>query len=157
MRALKRPANQPNKNMYPLATIHAINNRPRIIRDNFNRDSSACFARGGFVIHSGIHRSTLFLFSPESVQSCRYWKSRGQKALNAFVVSFVETGSLETAERNAFLVCSKEWQLFPSPGKGNPSQRADKARAWKQSGNLKLFLSSASLQDLAEKVRRAKP
>lgn len=139
--------------MYPLSTIHAINERPRKRRDNFNRDSSACFSRGGAVIHSGIHRSTLFLHSKESLESLGYWK-RNQKALNGFVVGFVETGSLDVANSTAFRALFPSWKLSQAPKGGNPSQVGGKLTAWRREGKLRVSVAAGNFRELVAKVRK---
>ena len=100
--------------MYSLETIHAINNRPRIIRGNFNRDSSLCQSRRGYVIHSGAHRSTAFIDSTdhsESWQALTYWKGQGQKAINGFIESIISDSTLEGAELNAISRLHPEWEF----------------------------------------------
>ena len=101
--------------MHALETIIAMNEKPRVIRDNFNRDSSFCVSRSGFVIHSGIHRSTAFISKdecPDSWFAFQYWSKQGQQAINAFIVAIIDGASLDGAERNAFHATRKGWSVI---------------------------------------------
>lgn len=108
--------------MFCLETIKSINNSPRQIRDNFNRDSSFVESKAGFVIHSGIHRSTAFI----DRETCRdshfaftYWKEQGQLAINGYIEAVIDGASLEGCERNAFHATRKNWQVILPHGKGS--------------------------------------
>lgn len=112
--------------MYSLETIKALNAKPRIIRDNFNRDSSFVQSPKGFVIHSGIHRSTAFI-DKKTCADCffafTYWKSQGQVAINAFIEVIIDGGSLETAEENAFRRTRPDWQVIKPNSNGTQGNR----------------------------------
>jgi hypothetical protein len=84
-----------------MKSLEFLSQLPPVKRDNFNRDSSACKSRAGYVIHSGIHRSTAFVSDPEAVASLEYWKSQGQAGLNGWVEATIDGASLEACERNA--------------------------------------------------------
>lgn len=147
---------QSNNTMHTLTVIHAINNRPRVRRDNFSRDSSACFARGGAVIHSGIHRSTAFIHAerhPEAFQALQYWK-RNQKSLNGFIVGLIESDSLEVAEATAFLALFPSWKLTQLGKGGNASQVGGKLVAWRYVGKLRVSCGAGCFSELVAKVRK---
>ena len=100
--------------MYCLEVIQKINNRPRERRDNFNRESSYCQSARGFVIHSGIHRSTAFIDKeehPDCWFAFSYWRQQGQAAVNAFITAIIDDAELDTAEANAFHVTRPGWQV----------------------------------------------
>jgi hypothetical protein len=142
--------------MHALETIHALNERKTTRRDNFNRDSSACFARGGAVIHSGIHRSTLFIHAErnqEAFQALQFWK-KNQKALNGFIVGLVESDSLEIANATAFLALFPSWKLTQGKTGGNPSQGIAGVTAWRYSGKLRETIGAGCFPELVAKVRK---
>jgi hypothetical protein len=100
--------------MIALPELIALNNRKTVIRDNFNRDSSCCKSRQGYVIHSGIHRSTAFVSSidhPEGFESLEYWKAKGQAALNGWIVATIADASLEDCEKHACQALFPDWTL----------------------------------------------
>lgn len=102
--------------MYSLETIQELNERRVALKTNFNRDSSACQSSRGFVIHSGIHRSTAFIDATEHVEcyaSFAFWRRKGQAAINGFIESLIESGSLEQAESSALERCRKGWKIRP--------------------------------------------
>lgn len=73
--------------------------KPRIIRDNFNRDSSFCESPNGTVIHSAVHRSTCFLYKEDSSYAVfQYWKEQGQASINAYIVAAVNECSENSRE-----------------------------------------------------------
>lgn len=108
--------------MISLPELIALNNRPPVRRDNFNRDSSFVQSKAGFVIHSGIHRSTAFV-SKEDHADCwfafSYWSKQGQAAVNAFIEAIIDGGTLDTAEENAFRKSRPGWKVR----KAVPKQR----------------------------------
>jgi hypothetical protein len=98
--------------MIALDDLIAINKKTVTIRDNFNRDSSCCKSRGGYVIHSGIHRSTAFVSSvehPEGFESLEFWKDKGQAALNGWIVAAIADASLDDCEKHALQSLFPEW------------------------------------------------
>ena len=80
--------------MYSLQTINKINRRTSELKTNFNRDSSFCRSSRGFVLHSAVHRSTVFvckLEHPESFKVCvRFLARASQPACNGFIEALVE-------------------------------------------------------------------
>ena len=151
----KRHRTTATNKMYSLATIQAINNRTFVRRDNFNRDSSACFSRGGAVIHSGIHRSTLFIHAErhaESFACLKAWKGN-QKALNGFIVALTETGNLTKANATAFRALFPRWQWQEGGSSGNPTQCAYRFRAIKP-GTLPVSVAALTIPELVTKVRK---
>lgn len=100
--------------MISLPILIALNNRPQKIRDNFNRDSSLCKSRGGFVAHSAVHRSTHFASAKEHPETyALYWwiaDSKNQAAVNCAVQS-IECGQTVAATWRAVLPI-----LHPIPG-----------------------------------------
>lgn len=100
--------------MIALNVLIQLNNRPAKRRDNFNRDSSCVASRGGFVIHSGIHRSTAYVHPddvPDSFFSLQYWSKQEQDALNAWIETIVDGGTLEQAEAEAFKRSRPDWKV----------------------------------------------
>jgi hypothetical protein len=80
--------------MHSLETIQKINHCSRKVQTNFNRDSSFCRSSQGFVLHSAVHRSTVFvskLDHPECFQVCvRFFARASQPARNGFIEALVE-------------------------------------------------------------------
>lgn len=108
--------------MYPIDTIKAINNLPRIVRDNFNRECSFVASRGGFVIHSGVHRSTAYLhpdICKDAYFAAQYWLVAGDKERDAFITQIVGGASLEGAEERAFRASRPEWTLQTPKARGS--------------------------------------
>ena len=101
--------------MLGLQELHAVNRRTRIIRDNFNRECSFCQSRGGFVLHSGVHRSAVFVSGtehPEAHAAFTYWSGQGQPAVDAFITALVgDPCDLHGAERAAFQATRPGWSL----------------------------------------------
>jgi hypothetical protein len=91
----------------------------RIIRDNFNRDSSLCFSVRGCVLHSGIHRSTIFISASNPFHSAlRYWHKQEQAAINGLVEAIVDGYGEEQAEENACKKARPEWTFERRTRKG---------------------------------------
>ncbi len=108
--------------MYCLEVIHSLNNNPPRIKDNFNRDSSFCQSKRGYVIHSGVHRSTAFVDNeehPESWQALTYWKGQGQGAVNGFIEAIINDCSLDTAEKTAISRKFPTWKFTATKYRGN--------------------------------------
>ena len=91
--------------MYCLSVIQAMNNRPIKIRDNFNREASMIKSRGGFVLHSGVFRSTAFV-GPDccTYQDAQEWILRPGPAQWAWVDQIVGGASQEAANAAALAV-----------------------------------------------------
>lgn len=108
--------------MISLPELKALNNRPPVvIRDNFNRDSSFVQSSRGFVIHSGVHRSTAFISKADHQDgyfAFQYWSRQGQVAVNAFVELIIDGADLETCESNAFHKSRPDWQVTRTKGAG---------------------------------------
>lgn len=108
--------------MIGLPELVALNNRPQTrILDNFNRDSSFCESRSGFVLHSAVHRSTSFVSRdehPDSYFAASYWLRQGQEAVNAYVPAIVGGETQETAERAAFHATRPDWTVRHIPAAG---------------------------------------
>lgn len=112
--------------MIGLKELQRLNNAPPKIRDNFNRDSSFVQSALGYVIHSGIHRSTAFVSLTDHADCWHafgYWKQQGQAAINAFVEVIIDGGELETAEENAFRKSRPDWQVVLPNSNGSQGNR----------------------------------
>lgn len=108
--------------MYPLETIKALNNRPHERRDNFNRECSFVASRGGFVIHSGIHRSTAYLHPDvcrDAYFAAQYWLVAGPAERDVFITQIVGGAALEGAEHRAFIAGRPEWTLQTPKARGS--------------------------------------
>ena len=108
--------------MIALTQLIALNNRPRIIRDNFNRECSFVASRGGFVIHSGIHRSTAYLhpeINRDAYFAAQYWLVAGPKERDEFITQIVGDASLADAEKRAFLAGREGWTLKAPKARGS--------------------------------------
>lgn len=103
--------------MISLPYLIRLNETPRIIRDNFNRDSSACKSRQGYVIHSGVHRSTAFVSLPDAIQSLEFWRDFG--GLNPWVEATIEGLELEDCELNAISRIWPDWTFTATKYRGN--------------------------------------
>jgi hypothetical protein len=136
--------------MIGLAELKALNARPPVIRDNFNRDSSSVQSAKGFVIHSGIHRSTAFISKTEHANcwfAFQYWREQGQAAVNAFIEVIIDDGELETAEANAFHATRKGWQVDVKRPKQSFAGGCE-LTARKDSGKLRLSVGAATWRHL---------
>lgn len=76
--------------MHSLETINALNSRPKV-HTPWNRDSSCLKSRGGYVIHSALHRSTAFVDPDEHAETFKALLSiaHNRKALNAFIPAII--------------------------------------------------------------------
>ena len=121
---LTRQAKQNSKAikiMIGIAELKALNNRPPKIKDNFNRDSSCVQSALGYVIHSGVHRSTAFISKadhPDSWFAFSYWRTQGQAAINGFIELIIDGAALETAEAEAFRRSRPDWHVSRVAGTG---------------------------------------
>lgn len=100
--------------MIALEVLIQLNNHQATRRDNFNRDSSCVASRGGFVIHSGIHRSTAYVHPdehPDSFFSLQYWNKQEQEALNAWIETIIDGGTVAQAEAEAFKRSRPAWEV----------------------------------------------
>lgn len=108
--------------MIALPQLVSLNNRPPIRRDNFNRECSFVASRGGFVIHSGVHRSTAYLhpdINRDTYFAASYWLNAGPAARDAFIVQIVGEASLADAEERAFVAARPEWTLQSPKARGS--------------------------------------
>ena len=108
--------------------IEYTNQNPPVIRGNFNRDSSAVKSRGGYVIHSGVHRSTAFVILPHAVASLERWKALGQVALNGWVEGTIAELSLDDCECNALAKLHPAWKFSRVQTNGFGYCRAQRGR-----------------------------
>lgn len=137
--------------MYPLETIKALNNRPLKIKDNFNRDSSFVQSKAGFVIHSGIHRSTAFVSKdehPEGFQSACFWFALGKLAINGWIEATENDIPLDGCERNAIAKLWPEWTFSRVNSCGNVVYSAKR-----HTGKLAETVSALSWQALHERLK----
>jgi hypothetical protein len=108
--------------MYPPETIKSINNRPHERRDNFNRECSFVASRGGFVIHSGVHRSTAYIHPEVDANTyfaAQYWLVAGPAERDAFITQIVGGAALEGAEHRAFIAGRPDWTLKAPKARGS--------------------------------------
>jgi len=141
--------------MYCLEVIKSINEKPIAIRDNFNRDSGFCQSKAGFVIHSGIHRSTGFIDKeelPDAWQSFNYWRQLGQAAINGWIEASIEDCPLDDCEATACAraLQAQGWDVTvhgtltnASPGIGH---------ATRASGGLGVQVAGCSWRELYERA-----
>jgi hypothetical protein len=118
--------------MIALDILTQLNNNPPVRRDNFNRDSSFVSSRGGFVIHSGIHRSTAFVGPEfeESFNSATFWLRQSQPAVNAWIETIIDGGEPSQAEHEACKRAFPDWNIEKGVGKG--SQGNSGVIAWRE-------------------------
>lgn len=131
-----------------------LNNNPPAIKDNFNRDSSACKSAKGYVIHSGIHRSTAFVNEvehKETFEALEYWKAQGQAALNGFIEAIIDGGTVALAEETACKRLLPDWTLsgVASSGKGAGAI----VTASRPSGKAIERISGKDWRELAERAQ----
>ena len=115
-----------------------------------NRDSSSIKSRGGFVIHSGVHRSTAFVCGkefPTAYASLEYWKEFGQAAENAWIVATVNGDSLETCELLALQAAFPAWKISTLLTK-----TCDILTAYRQDGDFEIRLAARDAQELSLKI-----
>lgn len=108
--------------MIALTQLVALNNRPPVRKDNFNRECSFVASRGGFVIHSAVHRSTAYLhpdINRDAYFAAQYWLVAGPEARDAFVTQIVGGAPLEAAEERAFIAARPDWKLQAPKAKGS--------------------------------------
>ena len=113
--------------MIALEYLIKINEKKTVIRDNFNRDSSFVQSSQGFVIHSGIHRSTAFISKEEHPNgwfSFTYWKEQGQAAINGFIEATIDGYSLADCEAEAFRRSRPDWQVIKGKSCGTQGDRS---------------------------------
>lgn len=133
--------------MYTLTVIKKLNNSPAVIRDNFNRDSSACFSRAGAVIHSGVHRSTAFVSLPYALASLLTAQKLGQRALNAWIEATIDGAELEDCELNALAAQFPDFDYSLIHGKQGTFWTACKV-----DGKFQTRISAGSFHGLAKKL-----
>lgn len=112
--------------MIALTQLVSLNNRAAqgalLKRDNFNRECSFVASRGGFVIHSGVHRSTAYIHPDicrDTYFAAQYWLVAGPEARDAFITQIVGGASLEGAEERAFLAARPDWRLKAPKARGS--------------------------------------
>ncbi len=109
--------------MYCLEVINSESfQNPPHLKTNFNRDSSFCASRRGYVIHSGIHRSTAFISAEEHNESWNaltYWKGQGQAAINGFIEAIINDSSLDEAEKTAISRKHPQFKFTATKYRGN--------------------------------------
>jgi hypothetical protein len=119
-------------------------------RDNFNRDSSSVQSAAGFVIHSGVHRSTAFISKTDHADcwhAFTYWRQQGQAAINAFVEAIIDGSDLATAESNAFHATRQDWRVTVKKTK-QAFAGGDELTAWRKSGRLRSSVSAYTWRHL---------
>ena len=92
------------------------------IRDNFNRECSFVVSRGGFVIHSGVHRSTAYIhpeINGDTYFAAQYWLVACPASRDAFITQIVGGASLEAAEERAFRAARPDWSLKAPKARGS--------------------------------------
>ena len=106
--------------MYPLEVIKSDSfQTPPAIKDNWNRESSACFSSKGAVIHSGVFRSTAFIpADTELFADLKYWVKQGQTELDAFIDAIVGDCSDEHANKFACQSTRPDWVFTVTKRKG---------------------------------------
>lgn len=130
-----------------MKSLEYLNQIPPVILDNFNRDSSACFSRSGCVIHSGIHRSTAFVSREDAVESLRWAKGLGQRALNGWVEGTIEGLELTACEHLALARQFPAWVFYYFTGKQGTFFTASQS-----AGKFETRVSAGSWRELAGKV-----
>lgn len=110
---------QPTKNMYPIEVIKSESYQtPPAIKDNWNRESSACFSSKGAVVHSGVFRSTAFIpADTELYADLKYWIKQGQTELDAFIDAIIGDCSDEHANKSACQSTRPEWKFSKRGGR----------------------------------------
>ena len=140
--------------MIGLQELRALNNKPPVIRDNFNRDSSSVQSAMGFVIHSGIHRSTAFISKtdhPDCWFAFQYWRQQGQKAINAFIEAIIDDADLDTAEANAFHATRPGWKVRNVRAAG--ASKSASLEAEKPSGKLARLEGASTWRHLHSRTK----
>ena len=110
--------------MYCLQVIIAMNNRPTVTRDNFNREGSIIASRGGFVLHSGVFRSTAFIGPDlETHADAQEWHARPGPACWCWIDQIIGGASRHEANAAALAVYfgfPVRAELANATGKGGP-------------------------------------
>lgn len=108
--------------MIGLQELKALNNRPPRKVYNFNRECSFVASRGGFVIHSAVHRSTAYLhpdINRDAYFAAQYWLVAGPVERDEFITQIVGGAALENAEERAFRASRPDWQVKAPRAKGS--------------------------------------
>lgn len=126
-----------------MKSLEFLSQVPPVKRDNFNRDSSACFSRSGAVIHSGVHRSTAFVSRPDAIASLTACKAIGQQALNGWVEGTVEGLELGDCELNALARQFPAWSF---------SRVTSDKFAYLRAKQGKTIVGGRDIQDLASRL-----
>lgn len=138
--------------MISLPQLIALNNRPPIRRDNFNRECSFVHSRDCFIIHSGVHRSTACISKdehPDSYFAAQYWLVAGPETRDAFITQIVGGASLEGAETRAFAASRPDWQVKAPKAKGSQGNAHFTAT---RGGRLQERVSAYTLRHLHAKT-----
>lgn len=130
-----------------MKALQFLNQTPRIIRDNSNRDSSCCLSQSGAVIHSGVHRSTAFVSLPYALASLLWAKLLGQDALNGWIESTVNGETLATCELTALTRQFPDWRFYELTTK-----QGLLVTACQKSGELQTRISGGSWLELGRKL-----
>ena len=129
-----------------MKSLEYLNQSPPVLRTNFNRDSSAIKSRGGYVIHSGVHRSTAFVSDSEAVASLEFW--RDAVALNSWIESTIEGCDLETCELNALAKLFPAWKFVKVNSCGNVI-----FSGVRQDGKFEIRIAGRDWQEIEIKVK----
>lgn len=112
--------------MIALPQLVSLNNRAAqgqlVKRDNFNRECSFVASRGGFVIHSGVHRSTAYIHPDicrDTYFAAQYWLVAGSAERDAFITQIVGEASLADTEHRAFRAGRPDWTLKAPKARGS--------------------------------------
>ena len=131
-----------------MKALEYLNQTPPVIRDNFNRDSSAIKSRGGYVIHSGVHRSTAFVSEAVAVASLEWSKTLGQAALNGWIEATVSEAPLEACEQTALQRAFPDWNIYQVNSCGNILHTANR-----RDGNFETRISGRDWREISEKIK----
>ncbi len=138
--------------MIPHDVLIQLNNRPPVRRDNFNRECSFVASRGGFVIHSAVHRSTAYLhpdINRDAYFAAQYWLAAGPEARDAFITQIVGGAPLEAAEERAFIAARPDWKLQAPKARGSQGNAHYTAT---RGGKLQERVSAYTLRHLHAKT-----
>ena len=130
-----------------MKALEFLNQTPPVIRDNFNRDSSAIKSRDGFVIHSGVHRSTAFVSDAEAISSLEWSKALGQPALNGWIEATISEAPLEDCEQTALQRAFPAWKFLRINSCGNVLYTANK-----RDGKFETRISGRDWREIGQKI-----
>lgn len=130
-----------------MKALEFLSDTPPVIRDNFNRDSSAIKSRGGYVIHSGVHRSTAFVSDAEAVSSLEWAKELGQPALNGWIEATISEAPLEDCEQTVLQRAFPAWKFLRINSCGNVLFSAVKTE-----GKFETRISGRDWREIGQKI-----